>query len=96
MSTKLNCWEFKNCGREPGGLMVHILGECPVSTNMKYDGVNDGKAAGRVCWRACSGDRQWGLSRNTSCARCFACDFYRRVQHEQEEKIEFEFASFAL
>jgi len=26
------------------------LGECPVSTSLEYDGVDRGKAAGRVCW----------------------------------------------
>jgi len=49
VSRKLNCWEFKNCGREKGGLMVNSIGECPVASAMQYDGMNSGVAAGRVC-----------------------------------------------
>ncbi|MFQ6113174.1 MAG: two-CW domain-containing protein [bacterium] len=41
---KLNCWEYKNCGREKGGVLAEVLGECPVSTAMKFDGLNDGIA----------------------------------------------------
>jgi len=28
MTKKLNCWEFKNCGRGPGGCKAKRLGIC--------------------------------------------------------------------
>jgi len=92
MTMKLNCWEFKNCGREKGGLMVELLGQCPVATAMKYDGHNGGIGAGRVCWMVASshcgvneGPSQQGCS-------CHECDFYHRVVYEEEEKICFRFS----
>jgi hypothetical protein len=47
---KLNCWEFKKCGREPGGAKAEELGVCPAAVDDKYHGVNKGKNSGRVCW----------------------------------------------
>lgn len=82
----LNCWEFKNCGREPGGLMSEPDGPCPAATALKYDGINGGVAAGRFCWivaenEGCpaSGCRRAG--------RCHQCDFYRRVAFEEDDAI---------
>ena len=46
----VNCWEFKKCGRQPGGAKTQELGECPASTNVKADGMNSGKNGGRSCW----------------------------------------------
>jgi len=42
---KPNCWEFKQCGREPGGLLSDELGVCPASTETRLDGVHGGKNA---------------------------------------------------
>jgi hypothetical protein len=93
VTRKLNCWEFKNCGREKGGLMVSVLGECPVAGAMDHDGQNDGIAAGRVCWTIkCTGNRLAGAGLGPG-HNCHACEFYRRVIHEQEEKAQFRFAS---
>jgi hypothetical protein len=47
---KLNCWEFKKCGREPGGAKAEELGVCPAAVEDKYQGVNKGKNSGRACW----------------------------------------------
>ena len=93
MSRKLNCWEYKNCGREKGGLMVGVLGECPVATAMQHDGSNGGRAAGRVCWtvRNCSSRlARAGVGRLTDCHQC---EFYRRVLHEEEAGVKFQFSS---
>ncbi|HUV30299.1 MAG TPA: hypothetical protein VMY05_04300 [Acidobacteriota bacterium] len=96
MSAKLNCWEYLNCGREKGGLLVEMLGECPVATAMKYDGIHDGKAAGRICWvvRNSSGNR--AQSTDLSCPNCHACAFYRRVLYEEADNITCRFASAAV
>ncbi len=92
MERKLNCWEYKNCGREKGGLMVPVLGECPVASAMKKDGVNGGRAGGRACWttKNCANRlSRAGLANTTACHNC---EFYRRVIHEEESPL-FKFAS---
>lgn len=88
MSKKLNCWEFKNCGREPGGLMADVLGECPVGSAMKYDGLNEGVGAGRACWMVPN-----SVCNHKRGASCYDCEFYKRVVFEQDEKIAFKYSS---
>ena len=46
----VNCWEFKNCGRQPGGPRAAELGVCPASSNVKVNGTNQGRNGGRICW----------------------------------------------
>lgn len=93
MADKLNCWEFHNCGREKGGLLANLLGECPVSTAMKYDGHNDGKAGGRACWMV-TGSTCRAKARNAGRGNlCLSCAFYRRVIFEQDEKTVHRFNS---
>lgn len=93
MARKLNCWEFKNCGREKGGLMVEVLGECPVASEMKYDGVHNGRAAGRICWmvKNSSGGRINLTAKE--CSSCHTCAFYRRVVYEEAENARCRLAS---
>ena len=93
MSQKLNCWQFKNCGREKGGILAEHLGVCPVAKSMKHDGTNGGIAAGRVCWRIINTDdlnAAPGFCKNKACHNC---EFYRRVLYEEEENTSFKFAS---
>jgi hypothetical protein len=85
---RLNCWEYRNCGREKGGLMVALLGECPVAAAMKYDGHNGGIAAGRSCWLVPESECQ---ALGTSAAgnrNCHECEFYRRVMNEEAGKAQ--------
>jgi len=85
MSYKLNCWEFRNCGLEPGGILAKIHGECPVPREMKKDGVNGGIGAGRSCWAVVNSchavNRIAGRNRRRS---CLECEFYRRVVCEED------------
>ncbi len=90
MTRKLNCWQYKNCGRESGGLMAGALGECPVSSAMKYDGMNDGIGAGRACWMLAGSG---GKAPHGPARGCSQCEFYKRVLFEQEERTLFRFAS---
>lgn len=93
MSRKLNCWEFKNCGRGRGGIMIDTLGTCPIAEAMQCDGLNGGIAAGRVCWTVhADGNRLcgYGLGPRKS---CLSCDFYRRVVHEEAENACHRFSS---
>ncbi|MCP4684775.1 MAG: hypothetical protein GY867_04930 [bacterium] len=93
MSRKLNCWQFKNCGREKGGLMAKTLGVCPASKTMRCDGQNGGIAGGRVCWTLQdSGNR---LTRSGICSSpsCQDCEFYRRVLYEEADAAKFPFSA---
>jgi len=90
---KINCWQFMNCGREPGGIMVDLLGECPVATALKYDGLNDGRGAGRSCWMVCSSGDPASYRIGCGRSRCHTCDFYRRVVFEQEGQTRFKFSA---
>ena len=80
-----NCWEFKKCGREPGGVNVTGLGVCPAATEGRLNGVNHGKNGGRACWPVvgtlCGGQVQGTFASKIS--NCMACDFYQQVGQEE-------------
>lgn len=81
-----NCWEIKNCGRQPGGAKVAELGVCPAASETELDnGKNGGKNAGRYCWRIagtlCGGKAQGSFA--SKIVNCMACDFFKQVKQEQ-------------
>lgn len=76
--SKKNCWEFKKCGREPGGANVERLGVCSVTTETDLDGTNGGKNAGRACWVVIS-DFYYKDPKE-----CYECDFYKLVMDERK------------
>lgn len=86
---KQNCWEFKNCGRIPGGHNIESMGICPAYSETKYDGINDGKNSGRFCWKIsgtlCNGTIQGGPS--TKMIVCLTCDFFYYVKKEESSKF---------
>ncbi|MEE9612626.1 MAG: hypothetical protein V3W19_15330 [Desulfatiglandales bacterium] len=49
MEHKQNRWEFKNCGREPGGEKIADLGIGPPAVDDTVRGLNGGKNGGRIC-----------------------------------------------
>jgi len=83
-SRKSNCWEFKKCGREPGGSKVSELGVCSAAKETACDGINGGKNAGRYCWRVagtfCGGKPQGTYAKKLP--DCIECDFYKQVQDQ--------------
>lgn len=89
---KQNCWEFKKCGRYPGGENEKELGVCPVSTEPRTDGTHGGINAGRVCWliagTLCSGNIQGTFAQKLG--NCMTdCEFYKKVKGEEGENFEF-------
>ena len=84
-SEKKNCWNHKNCGREPGGARHSELGVCPASTVLKLEGVHGGNFAGRACWvvagTMCGGKVQGLFARKWE--NCSECDFYMSVQKDE-------------
>ena len=86
LPVKQNCWEFKKCGRQPGGQKVADLGICPATVNQKLDGAHDGKNAGRSCWvvagSLCGGKIQGTYAKKL--LNCWRCEFMNLVKREEE------------
>jgi len=86
---KRNCWEFKKCGREPGGDKASELGVCPAATESRVDSINDGKNGGRCCWAIagtlCGGKISAVFA--LKYANCLACEFYKKVKSEEGEGL---------
>ncbi len=84
---KINCWEHKKCGREPGGENVQQFGVCPVAVQQEFDSAHGGKNAGRSCWivagSLCGGKIQGTYAEKLS--NCWRCDFMNMVKNEEEK-----------
>jgi len=93
---KLNCWDFKKCGREVGGSNVRELGVCPAATEERLDAVHGGRNAGRACWvvagTLCKGETQGIFA--VKFGACEACEFYLSVR--EAEFPQFQFSSILL
>jgi hypothetical protein len=91
-----NCWEAKNCGRQPGGVNVPTLGICPAAVEARLDGIHGGKNAGRACWvvagTLCKGQVQGTFAQKFQ--NCEICDFYAGVK--KQEFPQFTFSSVLL
>ncbi len=86
---KFNCWEYKKCGREEGGVHTHDLGICPAAVEGKLDGVHGGRNGGRSCWvlagTLCKGEIQGTFAQKYK--NCEICDFYKMVKDEEFPKF---------
>ncbi len=82
---KLNCWEHKACGREPGGINANECGICPAAAEVRLDGIHSGKNAGRACWAVagtmCHEEPQGTFAKKQKV--CSMCDFYQTVRNEE-------------
>lgn len=86
---KKNCWEFKKCGRQPGGGHVDDRGECPAVKAFKAHGLNEGINGGRSCW-AVAGTFCHGQTQGTFVSKfvdCSRCDFFIQVMKEEGERL---------
>ncbi|MFP4476663.1 MAG: two-CW domain-containing protein [Desulfatibacillaceae bacterium] len=85
MKSKANCWEHKECGRQPGGANVDSLGLCPAAVADRANGVHGGAKGGRCCWmiaeNPCGGAAQGEFRRRQS--NCCVCDFKKLVESEE-------------
>ena len=79
-----NCWEIKDCGREPNGRNVSLYGVCPVSVEFSLDGIHNGKNGGRCCWALAPGISKGNSNVVISCYEkalvCRSCNFYNLVK----------------
>jgi len=96
-TVKVNCWEFKKCGRQPGGHKEKELGTCPVTVQRDFDGAHEGKNGGRACWviagSLCGGKIQGTYAQKLT--NCWRCEFMNLVKKE-EEPTEFGFSATRL
>ncbi|RMF77747.1 MAG: hypothetical protein D6739_12470 [Nitrospirae bacterium] len=81
MDRKVNCWEHRRCGREPGGARAAELGVCPAAVEGRLDGVHGGLNGGRACWavEGTSCHKTLGAKFND----CLRCTFFGQVQEEE-------------
>ena len=88
---KMNCWEFKKCGREPGGRNEVAMGACPAARERRLDGVHEGRQGGRACWvvagSMCEGRIQGTFAQKFE--TCSKCDFYQTVRGEERGGFTF-------
>ena len=81
----VNCWEVKECGKEPGGKNAESSGVCPAAVESRLDGKNHGRNAGRSCWvvagTMCEGVVQGAFA--TKLVSCSKCEFFRQVAREE-------------
>lgn len=86
---KLNCWQVKKCGREPGGANVEALGVCPAIREQALNGVHGGTNGGRACWviagTFCQGTIQGTFAKKYS--SCRECNFYQAVIREEGTQV---------
>ncbi len=84
---KVNCWEFKECGREPGAAAGFAAGACPAATDGSFDGINGGTNGGRICWVVagtyCEDKVQGTFAKKRS--DCVWCEFFQQVKAEEGE-----------
>ncbi|MBI5742196.1 MAG: hypothetical protein HZA16_15965 [Nitrospirae bacterium] len=82
---KLNCWEFKKCGREKEGAGLDKSCVCPVARKISADGLNNGRNGGRICWviaDLCC-DRKVDCVNTRRGDPCFSCEFRYKVMIEE-------------
>jgi two-component system, cell cycle sensor histidine kinase and response regulator CckA len=72
----MNCWEFKKCGREKGGVNERDLGACP---SWPDNGTNCARVGGTLC----GGEVQGSFAKKFD--DCLMCDFYRSPHHLEPE-----------
>jgi len=84
-ASKINCWEFMDCGREPGGKRSAELGVCPAAESTAFNGLYKGKNAGRACWLVagtfCNSRIQGSFAKKRT--SCKGCRFYQQIHGEE-------------
>ena len=79
---RLNCWEFKKCGRKQSWTSTNCSDVCAASTEERFDQMNHGMNGGRVCWlikqmAAERKDKGFGMM------HCCRCDFFHLVAKQE-------------
>ena len=76
-----NCWEFMQCGKEPGGEKVAEFGICRMTIDESLNGLNSGINGGRICWTiagtVCLGKVQGTFAKELG--SCVKCNFFKSI-----------------
>jgi len=84
---KMNCWEYMQCERHPGGKLHNADGGCPAATDRLSDGINSGINGGRFCWAkggaVCLGEVQGSYAKKIQ--GCMDCGFFLLVAEEEDD-----------
>ena len=75
---RLNCWEFKKCGREVGGAKAKELGVCPAYPN-------HGRSCAALAGTLCGGKVQGTFAQKF--ANCLKCEFYNSENYERKPAV---------
>lgn len=82
---RMNCWEANNCTHNPDREGKGGCALCPAARPGKFDGVNNGRFAGRFCWAVagtfCEGRIQGIFARKF--VECLSCKFFQQVDKEE-------------
>ena len=70
----MNCWEFKKCGCEKGGVNEKRLGLCPAYPD-------HGHGCARIEGTLCGGELQGSFS--TKLLNCVKCDYYKSDHYKK-------------
>ena len=70
----MNCWEYKQCGREKGGIHAGEKGVCPAYPDR-------GKGCARVAGTFCGGKVQGEFVKKL--LSCMKCDFYQSESYDK-------------
>ena len=85
MKKKEDCWEYMQCGREPGGSNIAKDGACAAATEYIYRGTNNGTNAGRFCWKIagtfCVKTIKGIFARQA--LSCAECPFFQKVKMQE-------------
>jgi hypothetical protein len=83
--SRLNCWEIKKCGKEPGGSKAKEGETCPATLNTSCNGINSGKNGGRICWAIagtfCGNKVQGDFAQKS--VSCMSCNVFRQVKTDE-------------
>lgn len=81
-----NCWEIIGCGMEENGYKAKEDGEvCPAAIDVSHDMKNNGKNAGRYCWKVAgtmSNEERKGYYVSIV-KSCDVCQFYKFVKQRE-------------
>ena len=70
----MNCWEYKKCGREQGGLNALLHGTCPAYPD-------NGQQCARVAGTFCGGQMQGTFVMKL--LGCMKCDYYQSTHYDK-------------
>jgi hypothetical protein len=73
----MNCWEFKKCGREAGGVKAEQHGVCPAYPH-------HGKRCAQVVGTLCGGKVQGIFAMKL--LNCIECDFFQSPHYDRTYK----------